>query len=84
MLPAERGKELSDFKMKQVSPVSDWKLQDVGSEPIKTHLKTINTNQMYIISMFSLLFLGSILYQLIAIRCVGKEGENQIILGNNK
>lgn len=39
---------------------------------------------MYIISMFSLLFLGSILYLLIAIICVLKEGENQIILGNNK
>lgn len=70
--------------MKQVSLLTDCKLQDVGSEPIKTHLKTINTNQMYIISVFSLLFLGSILYLLIAIICVVKEGENQIILGNNK
>lgn len=41
---------------------------------------------MYIISMFGLLFLGSILYLLIAIVCVAKEegGGNQIILGNNK
>lgn len=70
--------------MKQVSLLTDCELQDVGSEPIKTHLKTINTNQMYIISVFSLLFLGSILYLLIAIICVVKEGENQIILGNNK
>lgn len=72
--------------MKQVSLLTDGELQDVGSEPIKTHLKTINTNQMYIISMFGLLFLGSILYLLIAIVCVAKEGGggNQIILGNNK
>jgi len=70
--------------MKQVSLLTASKLQDVGSEPIKTHLKTINTNQMYIIGMFSLLFLGPILYLLIAIICVLKEGENQIILGNNK
>lgn len=59
--------------MKQVSLLTDGELQDVGSEPIKTHLKTINTNQMYIISMFGLLFLSSILYLLIAIVCVAKE-----------
>lgn len=64
--------------MKQVSLLTDGELQDVGSEPIKTHLKTINTNQMYIISMFGLLFLGSILYLLIAIVCVAKEGGGEI------
>lgn len=64
--------------MKQVSLLTDGELQDVGSEPIKTHLKTINTNQMYIISMFGLLFLGSILYLLIAIVCVAKEEGGEI------